>query len=809
MRFSTVLRWNAAAWIFLFTSPSVFADPFALIGGHSGAAPDGYAAFLNAASVNPAVLNISPATIYSVSLNSSGQGLIGGIDGSNFYAAFLFAGEPPTVVPLLGASSGQINSVSINYAGQGLIGGHISSNAYAAFVNTPNTVTTITSPGVGNIWSVQLAPSLNLGVIGGDVGGSAYAAFVTPVSATAVPISLPASGVIQAVSINDGGIALLGGSAFSNLYAAFVNVLNPAAVSSVIFPTVPQGTIFSTAINSSDLGLIGGRDTTNNLAYASFVSPVQASSNLLSVSGTILSVALNNSAQGLIGGQLNVGAPYAAFVNGTTHAVTPIQFGFNNGIINSVAINQFGQALIGGQNNSAPYVALIDFNYPSHPPIVIQNLPSSGEIFSLSYVTSPIPTTNLHGNNLAFANYINKNAPRDLFYLYPSVFDGQFASALESAAPTRNMFSLVTADNNLFLLNHGLSTHLRNERHFRQRLVYAPSSNASVAGGLEESNGEADDLIAFGELGRTRLGFGKKSSATSGDAPCIEKESPFGFWFEAIGALAYQKAQNQTPGFDPSIGGGILAFDGQIVDATRFGIGAAYTYTYIHDRENAGFSHINQEYAFLYMTTSDERWYFDLAFWGGLFQINQARKIHLVGWDFESKSTPNGWQINPHIEMGYDYVGRNSCSQQAELVVNLFVMVDWVSAWQQSYKEKGNSPFNAGQKSYYSSFSRAEGGLRFYEPIAFESWNLTFEEKFSYVNKAPQKLGTMQAFLVGSPGSFTVETLTEMQNLGVVELSMIFASKGPSGSYASLTYQGELNGSYQLHQLMLEYSCDF
>ena len=383
---------------------------------------------------------------------------------------------------------------------------------YAAFVNTPSAVTPITLGITGTISSVQLAPSSNLGIIGGQSVSAAYAAFVTPLSGTPKIVTLlPVTGGIESVSVNDGGIALLGGTSSGNIYAAFVNSVDPSvAASAVIFPSVPSGQINSVVINANDLGLIGGRDTTHSLAYASFVRPLEAASNLLSFNGTISTVSLNNAGQGLIGGQQNGGAPYAAFVSQTGTPVSQIALGFNSGDIESVMINQFGQGLIGGQNGSAGYLALVDFNYPSHAPIVISGLPNSSDILSLSYVISPIPTGSLHGNNLAFAKYINSNAPRDLFYLHPSVMDGSFDDALESAAPTRNAASLFTAEVNMFVLTHGFSSHLRNERHFKQLLLSKSSSEQTAANISEDSDG--DDLVAFGQLGRSKLGFGKNSA---------------------------------------------------------------------------------------------------------------------------------------------------------------------------------------------------------------------------------------------------------------------------------------------------------
>jgi hypothetical protein len=55
---------------------------------------------------------------------------------------------------------------------------------------------------------------------------------------------------------------------------------------------------------------------------------------------------------------------------------------------------------------------------------------------------SSIPVTNLKGNNLIFANYLNQNAPASTLALFSPLQGRDLADALESAAPTRNAHSL-------------------------------------------------------------------------------------------------------------------------------------------------------------------------------------------------------------------------------------------------------------------------------------------------------------------------------------------------------------------------------
>jgi hypothetical protein len=76
-------------------------------------------------------------------------------------------------------------------------------------------------------------------------------------------------------------------------------------------------------------------------------------------------------------------------------------------------------------------------------------------------------------------------------------------------------------------------------------------------------------------------------------------------------------------------------------------------------------------------------------------------------------------------------------------------------------------------------------------------------EKLSYVNKLPFQTGSVTAFLTGSPGSFTVETLTGTQNLGVGQFELIFNPTKRKLPRLALGYQGEFGSKFQSHQVLL------
>ena len=285
-------------------------------------------------------------------------------------------------------------------------------------------------------------------------------------------------------------------------------------------------------------------------------------------------------------------------------------------------------------------------------------------------------------------------------------------------------------------------------------------------------------------------------------------DNAFTIWFEAIGALAYQKSQHQTVGFNPTTGGAILGLDRTITPQWRVGGGASYVFTHVHEKKGQGHSNVNQEEAFVYGSWDNRQFYVDMLLMGGAVQIDQVRNIKMTGFSFRSSSHPHGWQLLPHLELGFKGNVLNP-SKRTELYLNPFAMLDWANGWQESYKEKGSSPFNAAQKSYYGSLLRTEAGLRFYEIFFYKSCNFTIQEKLSYVNTQSFNAGKVNAFLVGSPGSFTVETLSSAQNLAVAELAMSCDPVNTRYPTSTLFYQGQFGSQYQSHQLNVELAWQF
>lgn len=360
-------------------------------------------------------------------------------------------------------------------------------------------------------------------------------------------------------------------------------------------------------------------------------------------------------------------------------------------------------------------------------------------------------------------------------------------AALQSAAPTRNGISTYTANNNVFFLTTSLASHIRN-----QQTIQYESPNAFTH--VSQNGLYYDQLWASRTLSKKDLNR--------------SNQQPNSIYFEAIGALAHQKAQHQTPSFDPTMGGAILAYDRMFAQKWRVGCGLAYLYTHVHQKEDQGKANIHQEEGFIYGSWDNQSVYVDLLLMGGGMQIKQTRHTKMTGFSFDSSSKPHGWQLIPHGELGAKKQ-LFKAYKKGLFDLNPFIMLDWANGWQKSYTEKGNSPFNIFQKSYYGSLLRTEAGFRFYETLFFDAWNFSVQEKLSYVNTQSFDGGRVNAFLVGSPGSFSVETLSSAQNLGVVQLALTFDPIKAAYPKVNCFYQGEFGKQYRSHQVNLELAWQF
>ncbi len=447
---------------------------------------------------------------------------------------------------------------------------------------------------------------------------------------------------------------------------------------------------------------------------------------------------------------------------------------------------------VGGSTNLVYAIDLKNNTYSIVTPTPVPGtLGFNAGTFGIAFLLrSPISTAGLHGNLLTLANYLSAKAPSSTLSLFTTLSGSALTQALSATSPGRLAFATFAAQNGYLATAQVVTDHLHQKR-FSQ-----PRQNSSQVASIDVTS---EDLMA---------GSFQKKKGKAKPANLCPKEGFFTSWLGAFGEYAHEKAQQQTPAFSAAVGGAVLGMDYNCANDNVVGVAGSYAYTHVNEKENMGHANVNQGFLGVYGTFHVEKWYFDLGAWGGYYHTNNTRNISFTDFKKTAQSKTHGWQTAPHLEIGYDGYFANVCRDQS-FGVNPFALADWVASWEHGFREHGANGLNMHQNGKFCSLLRGETGLRFHETLKYGWGNLVFEEKGSYAYQKMFHTGNVTALLVGSPGSFTVTTLTTAQNLGVVEFSVLFRPSKRSLPYFDFRYQGEFGAKYQSHQGMFEIGKDF
>lgn len=383
-----------------------------------------------------------------------------------------------------------------------------------------------------------------------------------------------------------------------------------------------------------------------------------------------------------------------------------------------------------------------------------------------------IPLQNLKGNSLHLANYLNRYGSQPTIYLFDSQSD--LIDALQKASPIRNAIGTFSAQTNQLLMSQKVNFHMSQNRWLSYSSRNAPSEEETLA---------SDDKRWRYCLSQTKVRY----------AP----------WFELFGDLARNAAQHQTPAFTSGSGGIVLGLD--LHHRVPWGAAIAIARSHIHEKGGLGQIHIDQGATGLYATCKVQKWYFDVAGFGGYYHNRNRRIIDFPGFYGSARSTAHGWQVVPHCEIGYDYITAKSADWFG---IEPFATVDWVSTWEHRFREKGTGVLDFGQTGKWCSFLRCESGLRFNEMLRWPWGTLTLRQKGSYAYQKGFNNG-ITSFLIGIPQFLNLTTLTHAQNMGSWELGFLFSPKCHQYPRGSLTYQGGIGSQYQSHQVVAEIALYF
>ena len=431
-----------------------------------------------------------------------------------------------------------------------------------------------------------------------------------------------------------------------------------------------------------------------------------------------------------------------------------------------MGITYASDGLIYVTDNATGNIYSFDPTNPVNPTVPVTTIPGMQAeiiaIYPVSYARF-INTNALFNNNLRLANYLNQNAPPFTTTRFSNLQGATLRKALEYAAPTRNALLTFASQTTQIALSR-----LVYDRLGQSRWSTPPQTTAQMT---VQSLPTSQLLVEAKRRGR-RSSVCQKAQTE----PCVKEPRGFG-WIAGFGEYAHEQTQHQTPAFSAGSGGVVAAYDYRGNYPHPIGAGVAYAHTHVHEEGDAGFANIDQGDVFVYGTFPVANWHFDTALWGGYYHAKNTRHIVVPGFTANIPSVAgnaslktDGWQFSPHLEVGYDYWAN-------WFGVEPFEMVDWVNCWEHGANESGATVLNMGQQARYCSLLRNEIGVRFQEVLQYGWGSLTFMEKGSWAYQKVFHTGTITAFLIGSPGVFTVTTLSDAQNLGVLELQALFSPK--------------------------------
>ena len=406
----------------------------------------------------------------------------------------------------------------------------------------------------------------------------------------------------------------------------------------------------------------------------------------------------------------------------------------------------------------------------------------------LSNPATTLTTTNLSGNNLALANYLNSLSGNPLIQSLIESLDAlpDLSSALSSISPSRNAALSYSCHNAMFLFTSYFANNLSS---LRLTHLMTPASVAKIA--------EHKDLIALNEGSLTKFISQNNNSEerAAGEARTLsQKTEPYLIYVDGFYQWAHQKAQSSNPAFNMQTEGAMIGFDYYGLQNGEIGAIVGYARNNVFDKHDAGSGSVDIYTASLYGTAYVGNGYFDVACWGGYDRFKNTATSPILD-SAAAKSSHQGAQVVPHFGLGYDI-------HYNPVVLEPFGNLDWAVLFQEGYSETGAGILDMSVKSSTSSMLRSEVGLNVYEMWDGAFGLIVLKESASYVNEVPFSAGSADAALVGFPGSFSTVSLTKLLNLFSAKFEILY--KGPSGYYGSASYEGEFGSQYKSNQLVGE-----
>lgn len=380
----------------------------------------------------------------------------------------------------------------------------------------------------------------------------------------------------------------------------------------------------------------------------------------------------------------------------------------------------------------------------------------------LSYTIPALSTSNLSGNALRVANYLNEEADGSTLLLFSGLSDSSLQQAMDSISPARNAFPTYITNQLAFSMSNLLSSHLDDQR-ILSKHSFLPSEKPFLTA-------DSSDTLSM-------------------PLPKEKKEPGWSTWLSGFWEFSHQSASLQNPSFHYTSEAALAGADYRGRHQTLLGTALGYAHSHYQESDGAGHGKTNNYFLSLYASQFLQNFYLSPAIWGVFNEAKNTRVLSFPGFSKHAYSHLFAWQLIPHLEVGHHF-------QQTWGTIIPFASADWSIFWQRKYSEHGASPFNAQQQSHQSSIFRSETGLKFSESWK-KSWGAIFlREKVSYVFENPLNTGTVQSSFAGTPGSFTVTAVQSNLNLGAIGLDLLISIGHKNPTTISLSYDGEFGSNY-------------
>ncbi len=411
------------------------------------------------------------------------------------------------------------------------------------------------------------------------------------------------------------------------------------------------------------------------------------------------------------------------------------------------------------------------------------NLAYGPDIIYLLYEVQPISTSGLSGNDLTFTNYLNNSAPVSSEYLaLVTLPTSQQPNAINNVSPARNAFGPYVTQQTVFSLSQLVRRHLNNKRFSP---FHTCSETTPIALGIQHQNFLADN-----------------SNSCVPGTTVKKRDGAFDLWVSGFVDFTHQSKESGNPSFNFMSKALLLGLDYNRFDTLQLGGCLGFAHSQIHDNDHYGEANIPYYFGAVYGSFILDKFYIEPTFWAVFHQIHNKRYISYGSIDVTASGTMNGWQIAPHLGLGYDI-------DVSWGIIETFAAFDWVVNWEGSLQEHGAGDLDMYQKSHTSSMLQSEIGVKLHQSFCKSSGQFCLKEGVSYINRAPFGTGKVTTAILGSPQFVTLRSFTKVQNLGAFNLEFQ-ANVGKKRDVSiSLGYEGQFGSHYTSNEIMLRIAKQF